>query len=62
MQAYSIKEASNLEFIDKLKNAAQRGVSADERLEQKVSFVYGSIQSDSMTKEKIRETLKSRNA
>lgn len=45
-------------LLEALDQAARKGVSAKERVEQRVSFVYGSIRKESsVTKEQVREIL-----
>jgi hypothetical protein len=59
MQNYLLKGASSEDFREKLNEAAKKTLTAHEQLEQKVSFIYGSIKSDTngVTKDRIREVL-----
>ena len=46
------------ELRDALEKAASHKMSAEERMNQRVSFVYGSLSSDNnMTKEQIKEII-----
>jgi hypothetical protein len=62
MPSYLVKGASSEEFKEKLNQAAKRSLTAKEQLEQKVSFIYSSIKTDGLTKEKIRDVLQAHEA
>ncbi len=53
------KIETNKILIEALKSAASRKLTAKELLEQRVSFIYGSLKSNSsITKEEVRKTIK----
>lgn len=62
MPTYLLNGVSSEELRQQLTQAAKRNLSAKERLEQKVSFIYGSINEDGLTKEKIRSALRTQEA
>ncbi len=50
--------ATDMSLIDRLTAAASRGVSAGERRQQRVSFVYGNMpKGSSMTRMQVAEAL-----
>jgi hypothetical protein len=52
-----LEQKSDQRLIDALKAAAQRKLSPEEKQEQAVSFIYGSISDKGITKDKIRQML-----
>lgn len=45
-------------LVDRLKKAAAKGVTADERRKQRVSFVYGNLPKGStMTRQQVEDAL-----
>lgn len=52
------KQSTNAELLKRLQEMAGKTLSDKEKLEQRVSFIYGSIDSNSrITKERIRSAL-----
>jgi hypothetical protein len=53
------KIETNKILIEALKSATSRKLTAKELLEQRVSFIYGSLKSNSsITKEEVRKAIK----
>lgn len=50
--------ATDVTLLERLKEAAQRGVTAAERRQQRLSFVYGNMPRNSgMTRHQVEEAL-----
>ncbi|WP_313281607.1 hypothetical protein [Delftia tsuruhatensis] len=50
---------TNERVLAAMRNAAARAMSAAESMEQRVSFVYGSVSKDNtVTKEQVREVIR----
>lgn len=54
-----VNNAADLSLQERLKAAAKKGLSKEERAEQRLSYIYGTmdINDNTVTKEKIRESL-----
>ncbi len=59
MHSYLLKGGSNEEFVEKLEKAAKKTLTSKERHEQKISYVFSTMKSEHITKEKIRQILES---
>ena len=61
MTNFAVTSGVSQEFLRKLEDASRRALTPKEQIEQKVSFIYGSVgnSSGSITKENIRRAISS---
>lgn len=52
-----MQNTPNKEFEKKLIQAAKKQLTSSEKFEQKVSFIYSSVDSEKITKEHIRKLI-----